>query len=207
MGMEPITIVFGIIILILSVIVHEISHGYVALMLGDPTAKLAGRLTLNPISHLDPVGSFIVPLITLMLSGFVIGWAKPVPYNPYNLKGGKWGPAMVALAGPLSNFVIAAIFAAVLRFGVPAGAVSGSFAGLAMMIVAVNISLGVLNLIPIAPIDGSKVLFAILPPQLRFVEEFIRRYQLILILALLFIGLDWLGTPINSLIKLFLGLG
>ena len=92
---------FIIIVLIMSVVVHEVSHGYAALSLGDPTAKYQGRLTLNPISHLDPVGSLLVPLLGYLLGGFVVGWAKPVPFNPYNLRNQRWGEAYVAAAGPI----------------------------------------------------------------------------------------------------------
>lgn len=93
----------------MSVVLHEVSHGVVADSLGDPTARLAGRLTLNPLKHLDPVGSFLVPGFLLLAGGPVFGWARPVPYNPYNLRAGRWGPALVALAGPLSNLLVAVI--------------------------------------------------------------------------------------------------
>ncbi|HPI24743.1 MAG TPA: site-2 protease family protein, partial [Candidatus Paceibacterota bacterium] len=103
--------IFSIIVLVMSVVIHEVSHGYMAYVLGDPTAKLAGRLTLNPIAHIDPFGSIILPLLlSLLPGGIVFGWAKPVPYNPYNLQAGKWGPAYVAAAGPASNILLAVIF-------------------------------------------------------------------------------------------------
>ena len=114
--MEP-TLIFFIAILIMSIVIHEVSHGYAAEMLGDPTARLAGRLTLNPINHLDMVGSFIVPVLMYLATGFVFGWAKPVPYNPYNLKDGRWGPAIVAIAGPLANIFVAVFFGLLIRFG------------------------------------------------------------------------------------------
>ena len=105
------TIIFSIAVLVMSVVVHEVAHGSIAYALGDPTAKMAGRLTLNPIKHIDPFGSIIVPLILAMIpGGMIFGWAKPVPYNPYNLKAGKYGPAYVALAGPVSNFFLDLIF-------------------------------------------------------------------------------------------------
>ena len=102
--------IFQILILIFSVVVHEVSHGYAALALGDKTAQDAGRLTLNPLKHLDPFGSIILPSLSYMLGGFIFGWAKPVPYNPYNLKNRKWGPAIVALAGPFANVSLAVVF-------------------------------------------------------------------------------------------------
>src|SRR3989344_9619311 len=107
--------IFSLIILIISVVLHEVSHGYAAAILGDPTAKYAGRLTLNPLAHLDPVGSFFVPILTTVLGGVTFGWAKPVPYNPYNLRGGKWGPAIVGAAGPLANLFFAGFFSFILH--------------------------------------------------------------------------------------------
>src|SRR4051812_24153791 len=104
--MQEIEVVYSIIILIFSVIIHEMAHGYAALYLGDPTAKYEGRLTLNPFKHLDLWGSLIVPIITYMAGGFILGWAKPVPFNPYNLKHPKRDEAIIAIAGPVSNFVI-----------------------------------------------------------------------------------------------------
>src|SRR3989338_9087846 len=104
--MQVLEIIIGILILIFSVIIHEISHGYAALFLGDPTARLAGRLTLNPMKHLDPVGSFLVPLVMSLSNLPPFGWARPVPYNPYQLRGGKWGPAIVAASGPAANLFL-----------------------------------------------------------------------------------------------------
>ena len=115
--MQGIDLIFSIAVLIMSIVIHEVSHGYAAYALGDPTAKYADRLTLNPFKHLDMTGSVIVPFITYMMGGFIFGWAKPVPYNPYNLKNQKWGPAIVGVAGPLSNFVTAAFFGTIIRFG------------------------------------------------------------------------------------------
>ena len=110
--------IFSIIVLIFSVVIHEVSHGYAAYYLGDNTAKFQGRLTLNPLKHLDLFGSLFVPLMTYFAGGFLIGWAKPVPFNPYNLRDQKWGEAMVAVAGPLSNIFIAVFFGLFIRVGV-----------------------------------------------------------------------------------------
>src|SRR5574343_1207888 len=113
------TAVILFLILLFSVIIHELAHGYVAYSLGDPTAKYEGRLTMNPLKHLDPFGSVILPLLLILSqSSFIIGWAKPVPYNPYNLKNQKWGDAIVALAGPLSNICVALFFGLLIRFGI-----------------------------------------------------------------------------------------
>ncbi len=152
--------VIGIVIVVLSIILHEVAHGWVADMLGDPTARYSGRLTLNPLPHIDPIGSVALPLVlALTQSPFLIGWAKPVPYNPYNLRGGKWGEATVAAAGPLTNILIAIIFGLLLRFGF----FPQEFLGVGIMVTVANLSLAILNLIPIPPLDGSKVLKALLP--------------------------------------------
>lgn len=159
--MSPEIALVAIVVVILSIIFHEVAHGYVANWLGDPTARLQGRLTLNPIPHIDPVGSVLIPGI-LLLSGtpFLIGWAKPVPYNPYNLRHGKWGEALVALAGPATNIAIAVLFALALRLGTIA---SPLFLQVAVLAIFANIALAIINMIPIPPLDGSKVLRALLP--------------------------------------------
>lgn len=156
--MQP-DIIFGLVILIISVILHEVAHGYMANWLGDPTAKLQGRLTLNPVSHVDPVGSILLPLIlALTHSPFLFGYAKPVPYNPYNLRG-KYDEGLVAFAGPATNIIIAVIFGLLVRFA--GAALSPALVGACTIIVIVNLVLAIFNLIPIPPLDGSKVLGAL----------------------------------------------
>lgn len=184
MELTTISFIFSIAILVISVVVHEVSHGWVAYFLGDPTAKLAGRLTLNPVPHIDPVGSIIVPFVlSLLPGGLVFGWAKPVPYNPYNLKV-KNGPAYVALAGPASNFIIAFIFGLIIRFGVGSNFLSTEALPVLSMIVVINIMLGLFNLIPVPPLDGSTILFSFFPYQSKIVETFYK-YQLLIILAVI----------------------
>ena len=160
-----------VVILILSVIIHELAHGYAALALGDPTAKLAGRLTLNPLPHIDILGSIIIPAILVLSSaGFVFGWAKPVPYNPYNFqKGGKWGESFVAFAGPGVNIVIALFFGFLIRFA-PLFSLPPSFIEIASFIVFINILLAFFNLVPFPPLDGSKVIKPFLP--FRFMQAY-----------------------------------
>lgn len=154
--------IFIIIILIFSVILHELAHGYAALYLGDPTAKYAGRLTLNPIKHLDLFGSIILPfLLYIIQAGVILGWAKPVPYNPYNLRNQKWGEAIVSGAGPATNFLIALLCGLVIRFA--GEIISTQMSAILGLVILINIILGLFNLIPIPPLDGSKILFAILP--------------------------------------------
>ncbi|MEK7593860.1 MAG: site-2 protease family protein [Patescibacteria group bacterium] len=178
---------FYIVILIFSVIVHEVAHGYAADYLGDPTARLQGRLTLNPVPHIDMLGSIILPaLLIFSQAGFVIGWAKPVPYNPYNLKNQRSGTFIVAIAGVFTNFLIALFFGLLVRFSGELGIGSQAFLEIASMVIFVNVLLGVFNLIPIPPLDGSKVLFSLLSPTLYYIEEFLSRYSIILLILLIF---------------------
>ena len=177
--------VFQIAILIMSIVVHEVAHGYAALFLGDQTAKYEGRLTLNPLKHLDPVGSFLVPLMSYTLGGFIIGWARPVPYNPYNLRPGRWSEAMVAGAGPLSNIAIALIFGLILRGSLVAGA-NPAFIEITSLIIFINIILAVFNLVPVPPLDGSKLLFALFPEKLMQFRAFFERYGILLLILFVF---------------------
>lgn len=150
-------------VLVMSIVLHEVAHGFAANWLGDPTARLAGRLTVNPLRHIDPIGSVIIPVM-LYLSGvkFMFGWAKPVPYNPYNLSNQKWGEAFVAFAGPGTNFLLAIIFAILVSVREALG-FDASFVELASYIVSINVFLGMFNLIPFPPLDGSKVIEPFLP--------------------------------------------
>jgi len=177
---------FVIAILLMSVVIHEVSHGYAALWLGDPTARLQGRLTLNPIKHLDILGSIIVPSLGYFLGGFIIGWAKPVPYNPYNFKKHqKYGDALVAAAGPAVNILLAVIFSVLIRFSSELG-LPASFIDISSFVVLINIILAFFNLIPIPPLDGSKILFTFLPENFRGVRVFLERYALFVILFFIF---------------------
>ncbi len=158
--MDIFSIVFIASVIIFSVIVHEVMHGVAADYLGDPTARYAGRLTLNPIPHIDFIGSIVLPILSALSPGvFLFGWAKPVPYNPYNLRRAPyWGEAIVAIAGPASNLALAVVFGLLIRLQILPGV-----ADLFMYVVAVNVSLLILNLIPVPPLDGSKIFSAILP--------------------------------------------
>ena len=197
--------IFIIIILIMSVVVHEVSHGYAALALGDPTAKYQGRLTLNPLSHLDPVGSFLVPLLGYFAGGFIIGWAKPVPFNPYNLRNQRWGEALVAIAGPLSNIFLAIIFGLFIRFTYGQTFMTPAFLSLASFVVAINITLAIFNLLPIPPLDGSKILFAVLPYKWQRVRDYFERYGLILVFMFVFFLWPIISPIISQLFTLLVG--
>lgn len=149
-------------VLIISIIFHEVAHGYAANALGDPTAKYEGRLTLNPIPHIDPVGSLLVPgLLVLTGAGMMFGWAKPVPYNPYNLRNQRWGEAIVGIAGVATNIVIALIFALLTRYFLGTG--EETLAGFTALVAYINLFLGLFNLIPFPPLDGFTVLRGALP--------------------------------------------
>ena len=203
-------LIFQLAILLMSVVIHEVSHGIVALWQGDPTAKLMGRLTLNPIKHLDVWGSFLVPLMLFVFSGgnFLFGWAKPVPYNPYNLRNQKWGAAMVGLAGPASNFLIAIVFGLALRFfPVTDVAFLQHLAQVFVIIMMLNILLGVFNLVPIPPLDGSKLLFSILPPHMRHIQEFLERYGFIVLLFFIFFAFQIIFPIVSGLFRLITGIG
>jgi len=209
--MEPATqFFFQIAILILSVVIHEVSHGYVALLLGDRTAYYAGRLTLNPLRHIDLFGSILLPIFAFLMSGFIFGWAKPVPYNPYNLRYQKWGPALVGIAGPGANIALAVVFGLVVRF-LPGlqGALPGlfllNFMAVAGSVALLNLVLAVFNLVPIPPLDGSKVLFAVLPYQWRSLEFFLERYGFFLLLLFIFFFSGVIGPVVITLFRLLTG--
>lgn len=197
---------FLIAILIFSVVIHEVAHGVAANTLGDPTAKLQGRLTLNPLPHIDPIGSLLVPFVlSLLPGGLMLGWAKPVPYNPYNLKAGRMGPAIVAFAGPLSNILLALLFVFVVRFPPVLGVVlSPSFIMLSGSVVLINLILAFFNLIPIPPLDGSKILFSVLPYRYHYLEGLTDRYWFFLIIGALFLW-NYLALFVYALAGILLG--
>lgn len=180
----PLTI-FTLIVLLLSIIIHEVAHGSMALRLGDTTAKQAGRLTLNPIKHIDLFGTILLPLLlVIMRSPIVIGWAKPVPINPFNLRDPKWGMLKVSLAGPSANFLIAIIFGLIIRFF----ALPETLSVLFSIIVLYNFAWGIFNLIPIPPLDGSHILFTFLSARYNHIKMFLHQYGLFIFIFFLFFG-------------------
>ncbi len=202
------TVVLPLIILILSIIAHEVAHGYAADSLGDPTARLAGRLTLNPLPHIDLMGSIILPaLLVFTGSPILFGWAKPVPYNPYNLKNKRWGEAFVAVAGSGTNILLAIIFALVVRFGAYFG-FDAMALSLAAVIAFINLFLGFFNLIPFPPLDGFTALRAALPWHLssglaRFENRIRAMGTLSLILFLLVFSFIFVGPFFNFVSWIF----
>jgi len=191
--------IFFIAVIIFSAIIHEYSHGWVADMLGDPTARYAGRLTLNPRAHLDLWGSIILPIV-LIPTGFLFAYAKPVPYNPYNLKDAKWGPVWVAIAGPISNYLLAIVIGLSMQLlpYTPATPFLG-------IIVYANVLLGTFNLVPIPPLDGSKILFALLPYKYSHIKQQLEKNGFIFLILFLFFGYKLIIPPIQFLTGLFTG--
>ncbi len=235
---ELILAAFYFLTLIYSVILHEVAHGVVALWLGDLTAKYAGRLTLSPWTHVDPIGSIILPIGLVLTTGFAFGYAKPVPYNPYNLRDQKWGSLKVALAGPGTNFLLAFI-ASILAWAMPlstaakvevlsrfygviggnasfldrfsalAESIAGSFPsiffGLLLLVIFWNVVLGCFNLIPIPPLDGSKILFALYPVSER-TQAMLEQYGFFFLLFLVFLVPGPISAFIGTVLRFFLGL-
>jgi len=199
--------IFLIAILIFSAVIHEVSHGTAANYLGDPTAKYSGRLTLNPLKHLDPFGSFLLPLLMLLATGGrgpVFGWAKPVPINPYNFRDQKYGSAKVAAAGPAANFAVALFFGLALRFFPAISAVSGLHL-MFSYVVYINLLLGIFNLLPVPPLDGSHILFTFLPQGMENLKIILRQFGLFILLFIIFFLFNWVVLLINWIFSLIVG--
>lgn len=201
--MESNLLIFFFLIIVPSAIIHEYCHGWMADYLGDPTAKQAGRLTLNPAAHIDLMGTIFLPLFLFFFSSgkFLFAYAKPVPFNPYNLRYQRWGPALVAVAGPLANLAVAAVFGILVRL-LPHW--SGTF--ILFLIIYANILLAIFNLLPISPLDGSKILYAITPLSWGKFDAFMERYGLIILLLFLFFGFHLLMPIVHWLFALVSGL-
>jgi Zn-dependent protease len=204
------TITLTLTILILSVIAHEVAHGYAANSLGDPTARLAGRLTLNPLPHIDLMGSILIPaLLVFTQSPILFGWAKPVPYNPYNLRNVRWGETLVALAGSATNILLAIIFGLIVRFGATLG-LDATMLSLATTIAFINLFLGLFNLIPFPPLDGFTALRSALPwsssSAFARVEQQIRGAGMLSLILFLIIFSYIFAGPFFNLVLWFLRL-
>ncbi|MBC7512178.1 site-2 protease family protein [Candidatus Saccharibacteria bacterium] len=195
--MELITyIVIVIVVILFSMTLHEAMHGFMAFWLGDDTAEREGRLTLNPIKHIDPFLTILLPVMLAIIGAPIFGGAKPVPFNPARLKYDEWGAALVAIAGPLTNLVIAFfLFGSYVLFGASQESIAGQF-----LITGVLVNLGffIFNMIPIPPLDGSRVLYALAPDFVRRGMAAIEQYGLIFIFAIVLLGSSLFGSIIRS---------
>lgn len=193
-------IVVGVVLV--SMTLHEAMHGFVAYWLGDDTAKREGRLTLNPIKHIDPFLTIILPIGLALLGGPIFGGAKPVPFRPDQVKGGDWGSALVAIAGPLTNLFIAFVFYGI---WVVAGAPSGDIIGqILSLMVTVNLGFFLFNILPIPPLDGSRVIYALAPEFVRTGMRYIEQFGIILVFILVLAAGSLLGAYMNGAINFFL---
>lgn len=204
--MDVVGVMIVLCVIVFSMVLHELSHGGVAYLLGDETAKVDGRLTLNPLKHLDPFMSLILPLLSFLVGGVVFGGAKPVPVNPHKLKGREWGMALVAIAGPLTNFVLAFGSFLILELGgVNTG--NGILYTILLEMVLVNLGFGVFNLIPIPPLDGSRVLYALMPDGVREFMNKMETFGIYIIYILIVVGgglfSSYIGGAINWLLNGF----
>ncbi len=188
--------------IIFAITVHEASHGYAAKYFGDFTAEKMGRITLNPIKHIDPIGTILLPALTLMLGGILFGWAKPVPVNFANLNNPKKDMLWVAAAGPASNFIMAIFWVLVLKYSASAPEVAAFFLlEMSKVGIMINLVLMVLNLLPLPPLDGGRIAVSLLPMDLAMKFSQIERYGFIILIALLFTGI--LGKIISPMIDFF----
>ncbi len=206
--MSVVSIVMIFTIILLSMTIHEAMHAFMGYFLGDNTAKIEGRLTLNPLKHIDPFMTILLPLIMALLGGPVFGGAKPVPFNPNRVRYGEWGAAMVALAGPLTN-----LFIAFLAFGIGAlmgvvsngGLVTSSFLGSVIaMTVSVNLGFFVFNMLPVPPLDGSRLLYALAPESARRLMEQIEQYGTLVVFLLVVLFSSAIGRVMNACISTIL---
>lgn len=188
--METILLIF---ILLYSIILHEIAHGYVAYRLGDPTAKYEGRLNLSPISHIDIFGTIILPLLTFLMTGFIFGYAKPVPYNPYNLKNPRKDSILIALSGPLTNIILALFYSFLYKIFL-FQQLGNQFLSILSYGIRINLLLAIFNLMPIPPLDGSKLLLLKIPLE---VYQYLEIYGFLLIFIFIWFLFPYLGLLIN----------
>lgn len=195
--------------ILFAISLHEVAHGWVASYFGDQTARLSGRLSLNPIKHIDPIGTVLVPLVMLLVSNFIFGWAKPVPVDARNLNHPRRDMAFVALAGPTANLLMALFWGLIAKVGELSDAGGNDWLGIPMVYmgsagILINVVLGVLNLLPLPPLDGGKVLISILPPRLAYKVSLIEPYSFIILILLMFSGI--LSTIIGPLVYLLIHL-
>lgn len=185
------TFIFVIVILVFSTVLHELAHGFTAYKLGDDTAKLSGRLSLNPLNHIDPMMSIVVPAVLFLMGGPIFGGAKPVPINTNKVKGGEWGFALVAIAGPLTNIVLSFLFFLLWFF---TGQNADFWGTIASYGIFINMGFALFNILPIPPLDGSRVLYALAPDSARNVLRAMEPYGLIVVYIVVFLLGGWFSN-------------
>lgn len=195
--MQPIVLLIIVPAVLYSIILHEISHGYAAYLLGDKTAKNLGRLTLNPLKHIDPFGTILLPIMLFYTTGLAFGYAKPVPINPRYFKHSERGMMITGAAGPLSNLIIGTFLGLIVKSGLIVGILAKE---ILLLIIMINFFLALLNLIPIPPLDGSRILVYFLPPKMKFKYYQLEKFGLILMFLLLFFASDKLYTVFYSIL-------
>lgn len=192
-------------VILVSMTLHEAMHGFMAYYLGDDTAKLQGRLSLNPIKHIDPFMTILLPILLAVSGAPIFGGAKPVPFNPSRLRHGEWGAALVAVVGPLTNFALAFILFGI--FALTGADASSTLGGVLMTAVYVNLGFFIFNMLPIPPLDGSRVLYVFAPDFIRASMQAMERMGLLLIFAIILVGSSMLGTflvvAMGKIISLF----
>lgn len=201
MGIDIVYIAIVIGVILVSMTLHEVMHGLTAYILGDDTAKAQGRLTLNPAKHIDPFLTLILPVL-LAISGLpIFGGAKPVPFNPQNVRWGEWGAALVAIAGPLTNLLIAfVVFGIWVLCGTP---ISGIGAQILTIAISVNLGFFIFNMLPLPPLDGSRVLYALAPEFVRRGMEAIERYGIIFVFLIVLVGGKFIGAFMSQGVQFF----
>lgn len=205
MGNSILTLVVVLGVILVSMVLHELAHGLVAYWLGDTTAKDDGRLTLNPAKHLDPMMSILIPVMMYMMGGAIFGGAKPVPVNPHKLKWGVWGMALVAVAGPLTNFALALVSFLIGYWTGAIGLQNGAlfyaanlWGLIAVEMVMVNLGFGIFNLVPIPPLDGSRILYAIAPDGVRNVMDGMERWGIVIVMLIVILAPTFISNLLGS---------
>ena len=204
MGFDITYLIVALVVILFSMTFHEAMHGFVAYWLGDDTAEKEGRLTLNPIKHIDPFLTIILPIGLAIVGAPIFGGAKPVPFNPARVRGEEWGAALVAVAGPLTNFLLAFLFFATwVLFGAP---VEGIAADIFTAGVSINLGFFIFNMLPIPPLDGSRVLYALAPEFVRRGFEFIERYGVMLVFVIILVASPFITSIMSVAIRFFVEL-
>lgn len=193
--------------ILFAISLHEVAHGWVASFFGDQTARLSGRLSFNPLKHIDPIGTVAVPLLMLVVSNFIFGWAKPVPVDPRNLRHPRRDMAFVALAGPAANMLMALFWGLIAKIGTIANDAGNDWLGIPLVYmgsagIMINVVLGVLNLIPLPPLDGGKILLSLLPGRLAYRVSLVEPYSFLILVLLMFSGI--LSNIMGPFVYLFI---